>query len=169
MRKLLIHRGFEVLLDDEDFDRVAAFRWHFRTAKSSSSVRGKVDGIQVELARFIVGASPKELIDHANGNTLDNQKTNLRFATSSQNCRNRKSHRNSRSRFKGVHHSGLSRGIPRSRPWTAHIYTQKKLKHLGMFATEEEAARVYDDAARIAFGEFACVNFPKDGERCAVA
>ena len=40
----------------------------------------------------------------------------------------------------------------------------KELIYLGSFYTEEEAARVYDEHAKIYFGDLACLNFK--GGKC---
>lgn len=102
------------------------------------------------LHRVIV---PTELtVDHRNGDGLDNRRENLRPATDKQQMRNRPKIPGSTSRYKGVFRAPTGR-------WTAQIKYDHKSRHIGMFATEEAAARAYDEAARRAFGEFARTNF----------
>jgi hypothetical protein len=96
-----------------------------------------------------------KLIDHKDNNTLNNRLTNLREATRAQNNANARKRRNTSSRFKGV-----SFAIDR-RQWHVSIRINKRLHNLGDFVTEEEAACVYDTAAKQYFGEFARLNFPE--------
>jgi hypothetical protein len=69
--------------------------------------------------------------------------------------KNRKSHANSASQYKGVYQSGLI-----SKPWRASIYYDGQDHRLGFFASEIVAALAYDRAAEAAHGEFARLNFP---------
>ncbi len=94
-------------------------------------------------------AGPRIEIDHRNGDTLDNRRKNLRVVTKNQNQQNRH-HVEGRSRFKGVGWCQYS--------WRAYIKVNQKFIHIGMFPTEEDAARAYDVVAREHFGEFACTN-----------
>ena len=89
-------------------------------------------------------------VDHEDGDGLNCCDDNLRKATHAQNMANMKANRGSSSRFKGV---GWSAAAGK---WRARI----RHRHLGVFADEEEAARVYDAAALAEWGEFARLNFP---------
>jgi hypothetical protein len=93
--------------------------------------------------------------DHRNGNGLDNQMLNLRPATDAENSRNRGPRPGSTSCYKGVN------WYKRSGKWQAGVRYGGVTRHLGYFADETEAARAYDSAARVAFGEFAWLNFPE--------
>lgn len=97
---------------------------------------------------FAHGEMPTGDIDHINRDPSDNRISNLRLATRSQNLANKKAAGGS-SEFKGV-----SYHCQRQR-WRATI----KDVHLGLFDTEEEAARAYDNAALNLYGEFAGLNF----------
>lgn len=91
--------------------------------------------------------------DHANRNPLDNRRSNLRLATPSQNGSNRASPPN-RTGFRGV--SKVSRGLKFRAYIGAHDGRQT---HLGCYWTAEEAARAYDAAAILEYGDFAQLNF----------
>jgi AP2 domain len=98
-----------------------------------------------------------ERTDHRNRNGLDNQRKNLRPATKAENARNLPAMRKvATSRYKGVSLHTLNGR------WRARIKTDTGRVSLGVYATEEEAARAYDAAARVYHGEFAYLNFPDE-------
>ena len=97
------------------------------------------------------GYIPKQ-IDHIDNNPLNNNIENLRESTQLQNCMNRKSNKNSTSKFKGVCWHKVSN------KWIANIRINGKLKHLGYFKSEIQAAKAYNKAAMKYFKEFAYLN-----------
>ncbi len=107
--------------------------------------------------RMIMAALPGQPVDHADGDGLNNQRHNLRLCTTSQNNYNgRKRHDGKASRFKGVQ--------KKNGRWRAYIYRAGRTAHLGMFDTEEEAARAYDRMAVQLAGPFARPNFPSPAQ-----
>lgn len=96
------------------------------------------------------------VVDHINGNPLDNRKENLRISDLQTNSWNTRKHRNGKriftSRFKGVFL------VQKTKRWAAKIVKDRKRISLGTFATEVEAARAYNEAAVRLFGEFAWLN-----------
>jgi len=90
------------------------------------------------------------VLDHINRDRVDNQKKNLRIATTAQNQHNAGMWRHNTSGYKGV--TG-KRG-----KWWARIRVGKKIINLGMFDSKEDAARAYDVSAVKLRGEFACTN-----------
>jgi len=104
--------------------------------------------------REITKAPPGLLIDHINTDSLDNRKANLRLATPSQNsCNTRRDKSNTYSRYRGVSFS------KRKQKWFAAIRTDGKKLWLGYFDNEIDAAKAYDNAARIYHKDFARTNF----------
>jgi hypothetical protein len=95
------------------------------------------------------GACSADLqIDHINGNRLDNRIENLRLATHAQNNQNVSKRRNNTSDFKGV---SLHQ---QSRKFRAQICINGRKKHLGIFATAQEAGHAYAQAAAQLHGDF---------------
>lgn len=138
-----------VTVDDEDYEFLLRFHWHEQDGYAMSG-----DGIVMH--RLIVGASKKSTyVDHKNGNSLDNRKSNVRKATSSQNQMNANRRVDNTTGFKGV---GRRNG-----GYYARITTTKGRISLGQFNSAEEAARAYDAAAKEHFGDFAKLNFPEEG------
>jgi hypothetical protein len=100
---------------------------------------------------------PRSLqVDHINGDTLDNRKTNLRVCTRAQNCINKRKRSLTSSRYKGV--SWHKRG----KRWGVSCQVDKKPKWIGSFACEKEAALAYNAAAISLHGEFATLNVVED-------
>ena len=107
------------------------------------------------------GSWPKDILDHTNGIGTDNRIENLRCATDKENSRNRRSVKGSSSKYKGVSWN------KEKQKWHSLITLNYRGKHLGYYASEEEAARAYDKAAREQFGDYACLNFPDEHEQGA--
>ena len=102
---------------------------------------------------FMTGGWPPHQVDHRNMIRSDNRWANLRSATRAENMRNSGSRHGGISRFKGVCPS------QRGKPWRSYIVNAGKQTSLGAFDSEEDAARAYDNAARVMFGRFAWLNF----------
>ncbi len=164
------------LVDDEDYDRVmeavitytptgkprkGTGKWyaHEVTPGYIYAMNGPRD---VAVHRVIMNAPKGMDVDHINGDRLDNRKENLRICTRAQNCQNKKLRRDSKSGYKGVYERLETQRFKAyiSDPTTA--YPKKRHISLGHYATAEEAARVYDKAAKEIHGEFAYLNFPED-------
>lgn len=151
-------RGYSTVIDDADSD-LAGLKWFTRVSKNTCyAARNKsVDGHrttifvhQVILSRILGRDLIKgEMVDHEDGNGLNNQRSNLRLATGVENSRNRRIRRDNVSGFKGVcWHKATAR-------WVSQIQVNGKKRHLGLYATPEEAYAVYCEAAAELFGEFA--------------
>jgi len=108
----------------------------------------------VFMHRFIMGVDKNQIVDHINGNGLDNRRENLRICTRAQNQRNQKKHSTPglTSRFKGVSLRPFGR-------WATRIQVNKKQLNIGSFDTEIEAAKAYDKAAKKIHKEFCRLNF----------
>lgn len=174
MVEVPLSQGKTALIDDEDAERVLAHRWtyyfHVRNRKAYAHrviwvAGGKGKQITVMLHRFIMNAPKGVQVDHKDNDGLNCQKSNLRFASNSQNHQNMKAKRTAAIPFKGVKYD--SRPLRRKR-YTARIQSSDGINHsLGYYMTATEAAIAYDAKARELHGEFARLNFPRDGEQGA--
>ena len=100
---------------------------------------------------------PGMVIDHINGNGLDNRRENLRFASIGENsmCRKRDQSNNT-SGYRGVSwHKAKQR-------WEAKITINGRRVYLGRFINKDDAARAYDKAAKEYFKEYAVFNLPDE-------
>jgi hypothetical protein len=143
-------------ISDEDFERVSFYKWN--AAKSSGgkfyAVRKEwmydlKDSLHVSLARFILQAPDNLFVDHINGDTLDNQRENLRLCTRAENARNRRLAKNNTSGCTGVVLANNKTS------WKASVYINGKMKHLGTFKTKEEAVSARKRAEKEVYGNFA--------------
>ena len=149
IRVPLSNSDSEALIDPADAETVLAHRW---SLNSKGYVTTYVKSRTVRLHRLLLDAQPGEQIDHANRDKLDNRRANLRRATASQNNANMPPRRGAR--YKGVSHSP-------GRGWRARLEYDGRKRHLGYYATAEEAALAYDDEAALALhGEYAYLNRP---------
>ncbi|MFB9993189.1 HNH endonuclease [Deinococcus oregonensis] len=146
-------------VDTEDFQRISELCWHRDSkgyARTSLVVANK--RIHLWMHRLILGDQAGLVIDHKNLNRLDNRRENIRHSTRSQNAPNkRKSGGTSyESEYKGVVRVEREGLPPR---YKASLMKDGKYVLSSLFATEEDAALAYDQAAIKFFGEFANTNF----------
>lgn len=144
--------NLNIIVDGEDSWRLERFDWHIGS-HGYACRREKIDGkwAVMLLHREIMACDEGRVIDHINGNVLDNRKENLRQCSMAENLRNRKTHKNNRSGLKGIY-CDRRRKV---RPWCAQIRVDGKKIHLGTFAASGEAFAAYVVAARKYHGEFA--------------
>ncbi len=124
-KEICLSNGMKVFVDDNDFEYLSNWNWYFcqgYACRMSSKSEGKRRVIQMH--RIVLPPKTGFDTDHINGNTLDNRRSNLRYATRSQNNMNRFEKRlTSYSPFKGV----CWRPIPKR--WKAYIKINKKQIH----------------------------------------
>ncbi len=159
-RRIYLGEGEWTNVESPDYYRIRDFRWHLegkngkfyvvRTTKVGNRWTKKA-----AMHREIMNAPQGVLVDHRNGDSLDNRRGNLRFATPAENVRNRsKTRSKTSSKYIGVY-----RDKERNK-WASHLKHKGKMIWLGRYDREIDAAKAYDKAAKKYFGEFARLNVP---------
>jgi len=141
------YRIAEAIIDTSDLPKVKNKRWHLTTGNYVLDSHG------IMLHRYILSASKNDGdVDHADRNPLNCRKSNLRFATKTQNMGNMKIPSHNSSGYKGVSY------FKQTKRWEAYISKKNKKVHLGFFKSKVDAAKSYNEAALEYFGEFARLN-----------
>lgn len=150
MKELRITNGVAIV-DDDDYEWLKKHSW---TRVKNGYVKLVIHAGLTAMAmhRAIIKAKNGEIVDHINGDPLDNRKSNLRICTNQQNLFNRGKQKNNTTGYKGV---SFSNGKFRSK-----TVLNGKSKHLGSFDNAVDAAKAYDEFAKKHHGEFARLNFP---------
>ncbi len=146
-------RGYEAVIDAEDVNIVSGVLWHVTPGRRTAYAFGrvKIDGVLVRTSIHRLIASPSDgfVVDHIDGNGLNNRRSNLRLATISQNAHNTTMERaNNSSGVKGVYwHKKCAK-------WYARISKDSKRISLGFFDNIEDASACYLNAVKEFHGEF---------------
>lgn len=142
------------MVDEADYDSVSGYSWSVKEGYCSRYARmtSRHKPSKYMHALVVGDASPGMVIDHVNGNGLDNRRSNLRFCSTRQNGMGRKPNRRAGSPFKGV------RKYNNGDKWKSAIKINGIDVTIGVFDSEEEAALAYDERAEIEFGTFARTN-----------
>lgn len=144
-------------VDLEDVELVSPYRWGINSGGYVRAVVGPANQRRdIFLHRLILGVQNLPFnrlhTDHRHHDKLDNRRSEIREATPSQNGQNSRGYAGSG--YKGVYKCA------RSPKWTPMVSIERGVNHyLGRYDDKEDAARVYDGAARALFGEFAFMNF----------
>ncbi len=151
-RYITLTRDLHALVDAQDYEWLKDYKWHATRDRGPGSIYASrwEKGHAVPMHRQIMDPPQGMVVDHKNGNGLDNRRCNLRICPQGDNARHSRKRRNGRSRFIGV--------SPVGNKWCAKVAGE----HLGTFDDEVEAAQVRDRRAREVYGEFAWLNFPPE-------
>lgn len=148
------------LIDEKDYAEVSKIKWSMTPGKYNYATGNIKEGgrwkTNVKMHRLILKPEQHELVDHINGDGLNNRRENLRICDRSQNAMNSTLPVNSTSGYKGV--TRLPRLKKNGLQWMAQINCRGKHKTVGYFRTPKEAAQAYDKAAMELHGEFARLN-----------
>jgi hypothetical protein len=141
-------------IDDTDFEKVKDIRWRL-DRYGYIFWRQRLSNKQKtwRLHRVIMNAKDNEIVDHKDGNLLNNQRMNLRICSVKVNAMNIHKNKRNTSGYKGVSKCKLLN------KWRANIGFNGRTISLGTFSNQIQAAKRYDKEAIKLFGEFACVNF----------
>lgn len=156
MKIYITSRGDEVFLDDGDYSELIvgkSYTYYVDRNKYKNIVNARraipalLSGTRkqkIQLIHWDVMGHPGKgmVMDHIDGNPLNNQRNNLRICSyreNNQNLRHKSATRKYSSKYPGVCWNKSSE------KWQAQIRINKKLKHLGFFLNEENAARAYQN------------------------
>ena len=144
-------KGYVAVIDAEDVPLVDGLNWTTRVSPWGVYAYRKATGGRrnVHLHRVLMGDPDGLQVDHIDGDSLNNRRSNLRVATASQNSQNTKRRKDNGSGFKGVSFD-KARGL-----WNARIWSKCELKRLGYYRCRTAAAVAYVKASRELHGEFA--------------
>lgn len=157
MKEIKLTQNKTALVDDADHIKLCQFKWYaaYISGKWYAARNIKVDGrYRMLLMHQAILPADGVIRDHKDGNGLNNQRDNLRICTYSENAQNSKS----KSVFKTSPFKGVSWSRQKMK-WRSEITVLGRRIFLGLHPLEIDAAKAYDAAARIYFGEFARTNF----------
>jgi len=152
---IALTKGKFAIVDAADYERVNAHKWCVRGSGRRIYACCHCNGKNISLHRFLMNPPSWLVVDHIDGNGLNNRRSNLRICTQQQNVHN------SRPKGKSSQYKGVCRDKSKNR-WVVYVRHNGRNHYVGRFRDEIDAARAYDRKAYELFGEFAWLNFPEE-------
>lgn len=152
IKQIPLTQGKVAIVDADDYEHLMQWKWFAKKNMSGTFYAVTYMGNRkiVRMHWLIMGRG-ESMVDHINGDGLDNRKKNLRLCNWLNNCHNKKVFKNNTTGFKGI-----------TKRWNgkyqAQIVINYKKITIGTYLTPEDAARAYDAAAIEHYGEYAKTN-----------
>lgn len=152
MAKCLKVRGTKkcVRVDADVHARASKRPWHMHQNYPATTIGSGGRAYKLYLHRFVLSAKSGTIVDHKNGDHLDNRRANLRLASKGENTINRGKLATNGSGMKGVSKRGDK--------YRAFVHKDGKTIYLGSYETKQKAACAYNQGAKKHFGKFAKLN-----------
>ncbi len=154
VRRVALSQGLFATVDSADYPEIRKHTWSASRVGTKVYAVAWINGKLVAMHRFLLRPRKGQVVDHIDGNGLNNCRCNLRVCTRAQNQVNRGPRRGGSSRFVGVRRRGNR--------WHAGITYRGRWHFLGTYADEVEAAKARDRKAVELHGPYAYLNFPED-------
>ena len=160
--KIKLTKNKFAIVDEKDFKYLSRFQWCYSTSKTRRATKRQeaahttINGKTVKMHQLLMYVPSNKIVDHINGDQLDNRRSNLRLATRSQNLQNSAKYQRRKtcsSKYKGVSWN------KKAQKWEAGLHYKGKRVFLGLFDNEFKAAQAYDLKASELFKAFAKLNF----------
>lgn len=135
------------IVDDDCYAVISQHNWYLTNHGYAAT---KISTAGILMHRFVLGAKTGQLVDHKNGNKLDNRKENLMFSNHSKNNQNRLNTK--KFPFIGV------KVVGRTKAFQAHINLPGGKRISKNFAEIVDAACYYDELAIKHYGPDAMTN-----------
>jgi hypothetical protein len=148
---VILTKGLHALVDSDDAWVLDGPKWVASKSGKRFYVVRKRNGKREYLHRLLCNNPAGMTVDHIDGDTMNNYRSNLRVCSQQENAWN-SSKRSEINPYKGLIWT------PHISKWSARIMKDGKPYHLGVFVSPEDAAIAYNNAAVTLFGEFAKVN-----------
>lgn len=138
MPTIQLTKGQVAIVDDSDYEALKQYSWwtfkHTSGKLYAARTSPRSEGNKTILMhRQILDAPKGKVVDHDNGNGLDNRRSNIKVCTQQENMYNTKGH----NKYKGVSWD------KKSNKWRAQIRIDGKVKNLGVFVLDTDAAEAY--------------------------
>jgi hypothetical protein len=140
MQKIITKSNHEILVDDDFFKKYGHLSWQLNSVGyARRTIRYKKKYRTLLMHRCVMNAQKNEIVDHINGNKLDNRRANLRICTQSDNLRNARKGKDNTSGFKGVWRDKRRK----TRSWIAEVLGLEGEKiYLGSADTPQDAYKL---------------------------
>ncbi len=153
IKKIELTQGKVSLVDEEDFEYLNQWKWYAQKDYKNGNYYAQRHDSQnnkkiVLMHKEILGVENKKQVDHKDGDGLNNQRTNLRPSSHSQNHSNTERYKNNKSGYKGVSWN------KHSKKYLAQTSIDGKILVIGYFDSPEDAATAYNTVANQLHGDF---------------
>ena len=158
MKEIKLSQGKIARVDDDDYEILKSFTWHIHNKKYAATcfyIKETKGTKSLFMHRMIMNPMDGVQVDHIDHDGLNNQRSNLRLCSNSQNSKNVGKRKNTSSKYLGVSYT-INRG---HKYIVAQIMCDYKKIKIGQFKSEEDAAKAYDKKAIELFGDYANINF----------